>query len=239
MDQRQSLRIFVLGSGVSRDLIESAPDRFRTVAHVARTSLASVGMQPVDDRQVREKVVGLGDLNQRRILLNDLDKTTLVEIDAVPHDVLLLDLIDERFNLAVSGSTFFSLSNEIENAGVSAEGRNVVTPDSEAFGALWMLGLDRLLSSADRSAVVLNRVFWAERFPDGSDAASLGWIRRNNAVLRRLYETIDRHWKLKQIQYPHELLVADPGHRWGSAPYHFVDAVRRHAVAELERLTST
>lgn len=41
---------------------------------------------------------------------------------------------------------------------------------------------------------MLNR---AERFPDGSDASSMGWIKRNNALLQLFYDRVDKYWRLK------------------------------------------
>lgn len=200
--------------------------------------MASVGLEAVADTRVRNAVDGLSSSFQRRMLTNDLDKTTLSIIGSTPHDVLLLDFIDERFNLALTGSTLFSLSGELERSGLDMAGRSRITPDGDVFFALWTAGLGRLLSSVDKSRVVLNRVYWAEYLPDGSDASSPGWIRRSNAVLQHLYDTVDAYWGLPCIDYPRESLVADPDHRWGLAPFHYTAEVYRHTLAELERLTA-
>jgi hypothetical protein len=236
MSEEQLQRVFILGSCVSRDALEIVPGHFELASYLARTSLASVGMPPVSDSEVRGKVAGLASPFQRRMLLNDLDKSTLVTIAETAHDILLLDFIDERFNVVLSGSSLFSVSGELEKAGFELGARTVLSPDSDVFLTLWLAGLDRLLSTVDQSKVVLNRAYWAERFPDGSDASSMGWIRRSNATLRRLYDAVERHWRLPCIDYPPELVVADPQHRWGVAPYHYTEAFYRHAVSELERI---
>lgn len=221
---------------MSRDALEQEPGRFELANYLARTSMASIGLPSVEDDGVRRNVAGIASPFQRRMLVNDLDKTTLDVVKATPHDVLLLDFVDERFSLVLSGRSAFSLSGELEKSGVGTEGRVALAPDSESFLALWVAGLGRLLSEVDPSRVILNRAYWAERFPDGTDASSRGWIQRNNAVLQRLYDEVDKHWSLKKIDYPRELIVADPGHKWGVAPYHYTVAFYAHTLAMLGRM---
>ena len=236
MSTSQLPRVFILGSGVSMDALEQGPGRFEVVNYLSRTSMASIGMPRVEDDEVRRKVAGIASPLQQRMLLNDLDKTTTSLIKATPHDILLLDFVDERFNLLLSGRSLFSLSGELEKSGVETEGRVVVTPDSDSFLSLWLAGLGRLLSEVDPAKVVLNRAYWAEHFPDGSDASSRGWIQRNNAVLQRLYDAVDKYWSLRRIDYPREILVADPGHKWGVAPYHYTGAFYAHTLAVLDQI---
>lgn len=235
-DSSRPYKVFVLGSCVSRDALETVGEGFEIALYIARTSLASIGMEAVEDTDCRSKVETLASPFQRRMLMNDLDKTTVSLIADTPHDVLLLDFVDERFNLVLSGSTLFSYSGELQKSGLDISGMSVITPESDTFLALWVAGLDRLLSSVDRHKVVLNRAYWAERFPNGTDASSMGWIRRSNAQLQRLYDTVDKYWKLPSIHYPSEVIRADPQHRWGIAPYHYVDAFYQHTIGELRNL---
>jgi hypothetical protein len=172
------------------------------------------------------------------MIFNDLDKSTLSLITSTTHDVLLIDFVDERFNLLLTGRSLFSYSGELEKSGLEVGDRCQVAPDSDTFRALWLAGFDRFLSSVDPLKVVLNRAYWAERFPDGSDASSVGWIRRNNAMLQRLYDMVDQHWSLKCIDYPPGLAVADPQHRWGVAPYHYTRPFYAYAIQTLNELTA-
>lgn len=229
-------KVFILGSCVSRDALEIATERFEITRYIARTSMASIGMKAVANDDIRRQVEALQSPFQRRMLLNDLDKTTAALLADTPHDLLLLDFVDERFNLVLSDSTLFSMSGELEKSGVDISGMSLVAPESDAFLALWLTGLDRLMRSVDRSKVVLNRVYWAEHFPDGTDVSSTGWIRRSNAQLQRLYDAVDKYSRLLRIDYPSEVVVADPGHRWGVAPYHYIDAFYQHTQAELGKI---
>lgn len=228
--------VFVLGSAVSRDALDFGADTIDVAEYLAHTSLASIGVVPVRDASIRSNIARVAMASRRRMLSNDLDKTTLAILGSTPHDWLLMDFFDERFGLVLSGDSFFSHSPELQQLGVLLDGRAVLSPDSESFLSLWQLGLSRLLSVIEPAKVILNRAYWAERLPDGTNAASIGWIRRNNAVLQRLYDTVDRYWSLKCIDYPPGVIVADPKHRWGAAPYHYVPEFYQHALREIKSL---
>jgi hypothetical protein len=233
------LRVFILGSCVSRDAFEAFSGRFEVVDYIARTSMASVGMPKVEDRHLRSLASGNASGFQRRMMLNDLDKSTLAHVSSTPHDLLLLDFIDERFKLALRGDTFFSCSGELEQSGLEIDDGPVIAPGSHVFDALWFGGLSRLMARVDVGKVVLNRALWAKSFPDGTSVASPDWIDRNNALLTHLYDTMQTFWRVRSIQYPPELVVADPSHRWGTAPYHYLESHYRHAVDELSRIAGS
>lgn len=234
--ERRLKRVFILGSCVSRDALELVPGEFELAAYLARTSIASIGMPRVDDAAVREVVANLPSAFQRRMLANDLDKSTLATIAATPHDVLLVDCIDERFPLVRAGETFFSYSGELKAGGLSIEGRETIAPGSDDFVESWVAGFEKLLASVDPLRVVINRALWAEHFPDGTPVSSVGWIRRSNATLRRLYDVVAERWALPGIDYPEALIVGDPQHRWGVAPYHYAQRFYDHTIASLQAL---
>lgn len=231
-------RVFILGSCVSRDALEQVPNVFELAAYLARTSIASIGLPPVDDSHVRRVLTELPSAFQRRMLANDLDKETLATIARTPHDVLLIDFIDERFDLVLSGDSIFSLSGELAQTGFDPGQRERLSPGSEAFLARWIAGFERLLAAVDPTTIVLNKAYWAERFPDGTDASSLRWIRSSNAFLQQLYDSIEARWTLQSIRYPEELVRADPAHKWGKAPYHFAYPFYEHTIQALQKLTA-
>lgn len=238
MPSLQRPKVFILGSCVSRDGLVTAQDAFELTQYIARTSLASFGAKSVSDKVPYELMRAMPSPFQQRMLLNDLEKGTAGHLHDDQHDLLLLDFVDERFMLVMADSTFYSLSGELEKAGFDRESRTLLAPGSDEFMALWIQGLDRLIASVDCNRVVLNRVYWAEQMPDGSVVSSLGWIRRNNDLLKRLYEAVDVRWRPHCIEYPEKLLCADPDHRWGVAPYHYTAGLYQYMTAELQRIAN-
>ena len=229
-------RVFIFGSCVSRDALEQMPGSFELAGYLARTSMASIGIPPVDDMEVRSVASALPSPFQRRMATNDIDKGTLSVIESTPHDLLLIDFIDERFNLLSTGDSLFSHSGELQHAGLGQGERAVIAPGSDEFLARWISGFERFVTAVDVDTVILNRAYWAERFPDGSDASSLRWIRSSNAMLSQLYEAVDGRCALRAIDYPDALVLADPEHRWGKAPYHYTQSFYEHAVHSLQAM---
>lgn len=239
-EERWIPKVFILGSCVSRDALEFTGNGVLSIAaYLARTSMASIGMPAVKDTEVRQAVAGLTSSFQRRMLLNDLDKSTLLFLSETSYDVLLLDFIDERFNLVRDGSTVFSLSGELQNSGFKPQESRLVPPGSDTFLELWLTGLGRLLANVDEAKIIVNRAYWAESFPDGNPVSSMSWIRNNNALLARMYTALTAaHPALQYVDYPADSIVANPAHRWGVAPYHYTNTFYSHTVAELLRQLS-
>jgi hypothetical protein len=229
-------RVFILGSVVSRDTLDVSPEEFRVAGYLARTSMAGIGLPAVGLPGVRESILGTLGPEQQRMIFNDFDKETLRHIGKVESDVVLLDFIEERFDLCLTENSLFSNTSELRRVMQGNMPHPTLKSGSDSFFSLWLAGFERLMTELDGKHVVLNRVFWAEKFPDGEDAGSRGWILHNNAVLQRLYELVDRYWTIPVIDYPRDIWIADPDHRWGRAPYHYTSSVYAHGAGALKRL---
>lgn len=230
-------RIFVLGSVVSRDMLDVASEQFRVTGYLARTSMAGVGLPPIGLLQVRESILGKLSSEQQRMIFNDLDKDTLQSVRKADSDAVLLDFIEERFDLYLTESSLFSGTSEVKSLmPKEMQALTMLKSGSESFFSLWLAGFERLMAELEGRHVILNRVYWAEKFPDGSNVASRAWILHNNAVLQRLYEIVERYWAIPAIDYPRDIWTADPDHRWGRAPYHYTSSVYAHGARVLKRL---
>jgi len=229
-------RIFILGSVVSRDMLDASSGQFDVAGYLARTSMTGVGLPMVGMRGIRDGVYGMSNPELRRMTFNDLDKGTLSNIAAAKFDAVLLDFVEERFDLCMAQDSLFSYTSELKQVISKEISLDFLKPGSEAFIALWLSGFERLMSALDGRLVILNRVFWAEKFPNGEAVASRGWIHYNNALLQRLYELVDRYWAIPIIDYPTTHWVADLEHRWGKAPYHYTAPVYAHGAGELQRI---
>lgn len=226
-------RVMILGSCVSRDIFEIQSHGLALAGYLARTSMAGFGLERVVDEEVRACAEGLQSAFQRGMAINDLDKSTLGKIMEVPHDFILIDLIDERFRLVRAGRSLFSLSGELEKAGFDPGTRDIILPDSVDFQHLWLAGFERFLAAVGTDKVILNKAFWATRSNQDETVLSRSWVERNNGVLGHLYDMIEKHWSLMTIEYPEGTTIADASHRWGVAPYHYVESMYRHAATAI------
>ncbi|WP_296250157.1 DUF6270 domain-containing protein [uncultured Stenotrophomonas sp.] len=230
-------RVFVLGSCVSRDALELVSAEFEIVAYIARTSMASIGVPPVCEAPVRGLADRLPSAFQRKMLLNDLNKSTLSAITETEHDLLLLDFIDERFDLVCCDDTMFSLTGELQHAGLEVEDSELILAGSDIFFSHWTAGFERFLDKVEHpERIVLNKAYWAEYFPDGTVVSSQQWIRKSNLFLQKLYDIVDARISLATICYPGNLVLADPAHKWGKAPYHYAQCFYEHTVGSLRAI---
>lgn len=234
-DVKAPARIFILGSCVSRDIFEFDHSGFALAGYLARTSMAGFGLAPVEDQELRACANGLQSAFQRSMALNDIDKSTLSKIKEADSDFVLLDFIDERFNLVRTGSSVFSFSGELERAGFTLGERDVFGPGSAAFEHLWLAGFERFVREVPPQRILLNKAYWALGTDEAGNNFSKSWVEKNNAILDRLYKLVELNWSLPTIEYPPVLMVGDSQHRWGVAPYHFIPAAYGHAIGEIRR----
>lgn len=102
----------ILGSCVSRDLFEipEAVD-FECREYIARQSVLSLYAKPLP---VTDDEIGALTSNfQKRLILNDFQKTTICKLKESSSDYIIVDFIDERFNVAKISDTFLTMSNEL------------------------------------------------------------------------------------------------------------------------------
>ncbi|VXA94579.1 conserved hypothetical protein [Luteimonas sp. 9C] len=173
---------------------------------------------------------------QRRMVEIDLRRRAPTMIAAAHFDVLLVDLIDERFNLARFGGSntlpeLFTLSREL--AGVCGWAGPIVTPGTNQHLGAWKRGVGRLLKLVDPGRIVVNRAFWAATLEDGTPLENQAMIAESNRVLEVMYGYLERNGVGAVIDYP-DGVVADPNHKWGIAPFHYAAGMYEIMVHKLQ-----
>lgn len=234
----RAINVFILGSCVSRDAFSLGDDGVRLSGYLARTSLASAFHPWRAPAQVSRVVGGIQSSFQKRMVLADLNKRASATLRKANFDVLLVDLIDERFNLVCrrndSGKlSWYTLSVELSRLH-DGEGR-LVPPGSGERWEAWKRGVSQLFEVVPADRIILNRALWAERAATGESLEGAWPVADNNALLNRMYDHIESTGKVRSISYP-EGVVADPGHRWGLAPFHYDKQAYRHMLDRLKCL---
>ncbi len=226
MQDGEKIRLLILGSCVSRDIfgISEAPD-FEIADYFARTSLAALTAPPTPDPMLLER---LESPFQRRIVGRDLDKSFWQALENQSFDFLLLDFIDDRFDLLPRAGGLVTLSSEF----IRAAGQPDRALRIDSIGAekrrLWRLGWQRLLKDLDRLGlrhrVIVNRVRWADQDLNGQTLLRPDPATRaaQNDLLEWLYEQVAQDLpEAGWLSYSETLLLADPNHKWGLSPFHY------------------
>ncbi|MDR0591860.1 MAG: DUF6270 domain-containing protein [Bifidobacteriaceae bacterium] len=245
------LRVLIYGSCVSRDAFElfEPDDGVELVEYVARSSIVSaMSKRPfsgVDTTAIASQF-------RRRMVAWDLESTKLKELVAAGgYDILLLDVIDERYGLYQRDSeTFATRSSEFGETGFAkTTTERAIAPHTAERLRLWRRGWRRLRRRLKRAgklqAVRLNKVFWATKLSSGADHPSVAANPTAhdlvNGMIGQMYRRIERDLGPDQVyRYPASDLVADVDHKWGAAPFHYPPSynqrLKAYLLAERERV---
>lgn len=224
------MRYRIFGSCVTRDAFAFTEDpRFRLDQYFARSSLASAfGRGPFSE--VRTETIESA--FQRRIVEWDLRKTFARTLSEQTYDWIIIDLIDERFDLVRDRSgAVATCSNEYQKAevlsGVSLE---TIRSGSDSFMDLWAEGWSRFVEMVDgtcgRDAIVLHKAYWAETTEHGEPfrGQTSESIARANAVLDRMYAIIEADLPPDNaLAVPRGSIRGASEHKWGRSPFHYTD----------------
>lgn len=241
-ERSKSLRLSIYGSCVSRDALNLVRNyEVELVDYYARSSFGSLFHPiPVDV----DFFSSLTSPFQKRLVEADLKKSSVGSIVNGDYDLLLIDLIDERFPLyAVDGGGLFTVSNEVRSGGFSLEkpsvpGR-VIDSGSSEFFEIWLTGWRRfveiMVSAGRLDRVVVNRTHWASG-TSGGVLFSRFRVPERNEFLDRMYREIEVSIPIDQfIDYPKRVLLGSDSHKWGRSPFHYVDEFYAVTVGGLFR----
>lgn len=226
------MRVLIHGSCVSRDSLELAPrQEIQLGGYSARSSLVSAFARRPTNLSGASALVRSS--FQRRMLEADAQKSLPNVLRSVPYDLLLVDIVDERFNVLARGEERLTDSPGLREsefvAKRSAAWRRIDSGSDEHFEG-WANALDRMLNVAATLPRPVPVAFldagWATTV-DGSRTDSPSHAGRTPQEANALYERYREYFCAKipagQVIRPSvNLTVSDPEHKWGLAPFHYV-----------------
>ncbi|ECQ5431626.1 hypothetical protein FZJ70_09100 [Campylobacter coli] len=177
----KAIKVFILGSCVSRDPFELADEKdFQIVGYIARTSFASFASKPYVDQKIIKNIPSPW---QQKMVLNDMSKTTFKKILNSNFDVLLIDLIDERLNLSIFNEYIHTLSSEYKKALYRPNQYHIIERFSEEKFELWKKGIEKVYEDLQKiqHRIILNKVYYSDVFY-GGDKFKIDeeWLVNNN-----------------------------------------------------------
>lgn len=255
----RSPRLAIIGSCVTRDIWNLpqfggvAPE----LAFVSRTSFASLCAPPVAGyvRLPEPYPEGLSRW-EVQMVEDDMHKRGLGRLAAWKPTHLIIDLIDERFDLLSDGAAVAVYSWELHLAEQLGKGplkrlREVPRASPEA-AALWRRGVEAFADFAREQLPGVRIAFhdarWATEWLDADGARQPyppwsiwhgrpadiaeqnGRLAGYGADLRELLPAAFH------IRAPAELIVGDGDHRWGLSPFHYVPEYYRYVWNRLAEL---
>ena len=222
-------KVLIFGSCVSRDVF-NLPDIDKgsviLVDYFARSSFASIMTSPYSES------VKFDDIPSRfqiRAVKRDFNKSFVTDLKKIDFDILLIDLIDERFHLLNRGETTITRSGEFVSSNMSLKGFTLIDCCSDDYYKYWVKGWDAFLKLATVNRFIekirINEVYWSKKIVDDSIA---NWIYtdevidKNNKFLSKLYKKIREDLSQNQIySYTSKELSSAKEHKWGQSPFHY------------------
>ena len=227
----------ILGSCVTRDALDLTSD-FKLIDYTARTSLASLSTNSRKDSQILNNIKSTF---QKRMVERDMTKRFWHSLENAQNDVIVIDLIDDRFSLKLfDDNSSHTVSSEYKKASdFQDQNGRVIKSSSNEFKRLWEAGLKRLKTHCD--ALELNKIFVNCVYyqPTGNQSIdSSTKIVENNDYLRAAYLKLENTFgRDAMIEYPLEIIKVDIDHKWGLAPFHFTDQTYNFLLTELVNRT--
>lgn len=246
-------RVFVYGSCVARDTLaimeREDPRSVQVVSYVARQSLLSVGSaaEGLEELAPEEQDLGLPHAFRRRMVRGDWAGNLWEEIEAAQAnggiDVLVWDLVDERFgvfvqpNLDVITKSIDLFSSPVLMKRV-ADAELVLLGTDEHFTE-WAAAAERFAGRLrdaglwDRAVVLA--VPWAARDDRGREVPVHGdlTVDEANSIYERYYGHLaGLGFDIITVA---DGVVAGSEHQWGPAPFHYARSVYDQIITELEK----
>ncbi len=231
-------KIAIHGSCVSRDFAEfmSWPvSNYQARSSFATKSTDSVGFD-------ESCLMGISSPFQQRMVRWDLLKRKFDVGDGV---FLMIDLIDERFDVYLVGESSVTRSKPFHDCGVleSISGQKIrLERGGDEYIRLFKEGLAVFSEWVD-VPIILHRANWASlmRTEQGDEAMeNIIQIERENILLERLYSLAENALNPILVVESSSLLIADPNHKWGLAPFHYIpeyyEEIDRQVIAFLNQM---
>ena len=248
-------RIAIVGSCITRDLWPIRGGGSEALLYISRTGLPSLLAAPVEGFRPARRLPGDLHRHEHNALVADLRKTAIARLLAFEPTHIIFDFIDERFDLLSAAGGLATHSAELQRSGYldrpALRRARSVPRLAVACEQLWLdaaaefAALVRATPLA-RASLILHAARWAgeQRLADGRvvPVADVEIISGQSAEIAPYNALLERQEAAFTALMPPMAKVdadaqrlADPTHRWGLSPFHYVPEyyveVRRQLMA--------
>lgn len=229
------MKIGILGSCISRDIFREMKLNHLVREYRARTSIHSITQSESAD----DSKINYPDSNfQSKMVKCDFEKT---ELDLADCDFLILDLIDERFQLITNFGSVVTLSNELRTSNKIDSIINYISRGTEEDFRLWREALKKF-SKMINIPIILHKSRLSGVLNHKSDDIKVDYqyIEKMNQILieyeKIIYEELEI---IGTIDVNEDLLISDVNHVWGYSPYHYIHEYYEDALQQIFEITNT
>jgi hypothetical protein len=237
-------KVVILGSCVTRDIFRVFPEGIDIIDYYARTCVPSMVSKPLD---IEDDEVNLESQFQKRMVLRDIRKLFWSEIGNKEFDYLLLDLVDERFDMVQIGESKINMTGELNHSGFLKNRPYMRISRSKYDISTWEKEceqfVDMLTSKVETEKIAIVRARWATEYRDENgitvemDTKNLQVANECNRIIGGYYGIIqDLLPTCPVVQSDHT--IGDKKHVWGLAPIHYIDDWYKDCRFQIDQILS-
>lgn len=242
-NRHKSFRINIFGSCVTRDILEYDKKNFTAGEYIARESIISFLSNPFF---FHAEDILLPSTFQRKQLIQDLEKSGLKKLKSNPGDLLVIDFIEERFDIGKVNGTYITISNEWNQSNLS--NLYFVKKYSKKLwhGKVYFrfknlkkyihIFTKNLLSIYKEEQIVIHEVYLADTYIDENGIYHsfsenvIYYNKKINQILRYMYFCLKTELPQAYILNISDKYAAKKNHKWGLAPMHFQEEYYKNAA---------
>lgn len=220
------MKIFIFGSCVTRDIFRVVNKDEEDITYFARTSFISQMSEPIN---IEESAIKLNSPFQRNMVIQDFRKNFFSRVENENPDVIILDFIDERFDLLKLGESYVTKSKEFDDGKVIESLPPMEPVKRSDAKKLWEIAclsfIERLRDMNKRPKIYLHEAYWAYNYLDDErntlEFSYKNAIKSSNALLEGYYDFFKRC--MPEVNILSTQCLADTKHAWGLSAYHYTD----------------
>lgn len=230
-------KICIVGSCVTRDIWRVVGQEFKG-KYFARTSFISMMSPPV---HVDIADIKLDSDFQRDTVLADASRTALQWIMENKPDKLIIDFIDERFDVFDISGTYLVRSVELLESGLVERvfpTARLIDRMSAECTELWQRAtaefVEFMQNHSPSTKIILHKARWSSEYTDGVAVASFGdkMVLMGREISLADYNAMNEGYfriaelvfdDIVSVEAPPHLQMASKTHAWGISPVHYVD----------------
>lgn len=173
------------------------------------------------------------------MIKGDVASNLRSEIQAAEPDLVVWDICDERSGVkkAKSGGLVTSITNHVRRGIHPGPFGKTIPFGADSHFVMWQRALEQFLVSLEQyglvDKLVLNATPWALQDEAGED---LGEVPRAFNANSERYIAEAEKGGIRVARIAQEAAVARSDHKWGPAPFHFVDDTYRAALNAISAL---
>lgn len=233
------MRFAILGSCVTRDAVPFMGDAHELVLYAARTSFISLVSTPLS---IDESEIELQGNFERRMLHWDLTKLFWQKLEEAKPEAIVIDIIDERFDVLEHNGSRYTRSNYLLQAGLEQRfaPQKWLKRHWDETHVVWRAACAQVLERIKSvcSTVIVHKAWWASRYAkedvivpfSGDDALA---VQNANKWMREYYAVLQEDPAISIAECDESLCYSAKAHQWGRDFFHFDEVYYRELARQL------